>query len=63
MSHPKVVLIELLELKKIIEKTLPGSHLVVSDLITQTNGNTSVAVIKPDEHLHGLELDVINIGN
>ena len=48
--------------KEIYWKNVTGNN-VVSNLITRTNGNASVAVIKPDEHVHGLELDVIKNGN
>ena len=47
----KVVLGELLDLKKSTEKTLPESNVVISNLITRTdNGKASLTVIKTNEH-------------
>ena len=55
---------KLLDLKKFIEKTLPESNVVISNLVTRTdNGKTSLTVIKTNEHLHGLQMDVIDSGN
>ena len=60
----KVVLGKLLDLKKFIEKTLPESNVVISNLITRTdNGKASLTVIKTNEHLHGLQMDIIDNGN
>ena len=60
----KVVLGKLLDLKKFIDKTLPESNVVISNLVTRTdNGKTSLTVIKTIEHLHGLQMDIINNGN
>ena len=60
----KKVLDKLLRLKKFIEHTLPGSNVVISNLITRTvNGKASLTVIKTNEHLHGLQMDVIDNGN
>ena len=43
----KVVLGKLLDVKKLIEKTLPGSNVLISNLITRTdNGNAFISVIK-----------------
>ena len=58
------MLYKLLNLKKFIKHTLPESNFVISDLITRTdNGKASLTVIKTNEHLHGLQMDVINNGN
>ena len=58
------MLYKLLNLKKFIKHTLPESNVVISDLITRTdNGKASLTVIKTNEHLHGLQMDVINNGN
>ena len=60
----KIVLYKLLNLKKFIKHTLPESNVVISDLITRTdNGKASLTVIKTNEHLHGLQMDVIDNGN
>ena len=60
----KIVLYKLLNLKKFIKHTLPESNVVISDLITRTdNGKASLTVIKTNEHLHALQMDVINNGN
>ena len=60
----KLVLDKLLNLKKFIEHTLPESYVVISNLITRTvNGKASLTVIKTNEHLHGLQMDVIDNGN
>ena len=60
----KLVLDKLLNLKKFIEHTLPESDLVISILITRTNnGKASLTVIKTNEHVHGLQMDVIDNGN
>ena len=60
----KMVLDKLLNLKKFIEHTLPESDLVISILITRTNnGKASLTVIKTNEHVHGLQMDVIDNGN
>ena len=60
----KVVFGKLLNLKKFIEKTLPESNVVISNLITRTdNGKASLTVIKTNEHLHGLQMNVIDNGN
>ena len=59
-----MVLDKLLNLKKFIEHTLPESDLVISILITRTNnGKASLTVIKTKEHVHGLQMDVIDNGN
>ena len=43
---------------------LPGSNVVISNLITRTdNGKASLTVIKTNENLHGLQMDIINNGN
>ena len=58
------MLYKLLNLKKFIKHTLPESNVVISDLITRTdNGKASLTVIKTNEHLHGLQMDVIDNGN
>ena len=55
---------KLLDLKKFIEKTLPESIGVISNLTTRTdNGKASLAVIKTNEHLHGLQIDIIDNEN
>ena len=60
----KMVLDKLLNLKKFIEHTLPESGLVISILITRTNnGKASLTVIKTNEHVHGLQMGVIDNGN
>ena len=60
----KIVLYKLHNLKKFIKHTLPESNVVISDLITRTdNGKASLTVIKTNEHLHALQMDVINNGN
>ena len=60
----EVVLDKLLYLKKIIENTLPESNVIVSNLIIRTdNGKASLTVIKTNEHLHGLQMDIIDNGN
>ena len=60
----KMVLDKLLNLKKFIEHTLPESNVVISSLITRTgNGKASLTVNKTNEHLHGLQMDVIDNGN
>ena len=60
----KMVLDKLLKLKKFIEHTLPESNIVMSNLITRTNnGKASLTTIKTNEHLHGLQMDVIDSGN
>ena len=60
----KIVLDKLLNLKKFIEHTLPESNVVISNLIARTdNDKASLTVIKTNEHLHGLQMDVIDNGN
>ena len=60
----KMVPDKLLTLKKFTEHTLPESNVFIPNLITRTdNGKASLAVIKTNEHLHGLEMDVIDNGN
>ena len=60
----KVVLGKLLDLKKFIEKTLPESNVVISNLITRTdNGKASLTVTKRNDHLHDLQMDIIDNGN
>ena len=60
----KMVLDKLLNLKKFINNTLPESNVVIFSLITRTdNGKASLTVIKTNEHLHGLQMDVIDNGN
>ena len=55
---------KLLTLKKFIEHTLPESNVFIRNLITRTdNGKASLTVIKTNEHLHGLQMDVIDNGN
>ena len=61
----KVVLGKLLELKKFIENTLPESNFVISNLITRrvkTNEYLKT-VVKTNEHLHGLQMDIIDNEN
>ena len=49
---------------KFIENTLPESNVIISNLITRTeNGKASLTVIKINEHLHGLKMDIIDNGN
>ena len=56
----KMVLDKLLNLKKFAEHTLPESNVIISNLITRTdNGKASLTVIKTNEHLHGLQMDII----
>ena len=46
------MLVKLLDLKKLIENTLPESNVIISNLITRTdNGKASLTVIKTNEHL------------
>ena len=60
----KMVLHKLLNLKKFIEHTLPESKVFISNLITRTdNSKASLTVIKTNEHLHGLQMDIIGNGN
>ena len=60
----KIVLGKLLDLKKFIEHTLPESNVVISNLITRIdNGKASLTVTKTNEHLHGLQMDIIDNGN
>ena len=55
---------KLLNLKKFIEHILPKSNVVISNLSATTdNGKGSLAVIKTNEQLHGLQMNVINNGN
>ena len=59
-----MVLDKLLNLKKFNEHTLSESNVVTSDLITRTdNSKASLTVIKTNEHLHGLQMDIIDNGN
>ena len=45
-------------------RTLSESNVVISNLITRTaNSKASLTVIKTNEHLHGLQMDVIDSGN
>ena len=49
---------------KFIENTITESNAIISNLITWTdNSKALLAVIKTNEHLHGLQMDVINNGN
>ena len=60
----KVVLGKLLDPKQIIEKTLPESNFVISNLITLTdNDKASLIVIKTSDHLQVSRLDVVDNGN
>ena len=60
----KVMLGKLLDVKKLIEKTLPGSNVLISNLITRTdNGNAFISVIKTNAHLHSLQMDIIGNKN
>ena len=60
----KIVLGKLLDLKKFIEHTLPESNVVIFNLITRIdNGKASLTVVKTNEHLHGLQMDIIDNGN
>ena len=64
LESSKVVLGKLLNLKKFIENTLPESNVIISNLITRTdNDKVSLTVSKTKEHLHGLQMDIINNGN
>ena len=64
-----MVLDKLLNLKciepEMFEHTLPESNVVISNLISRTDGNrkASLTVIKTNEHLLGLQMDIINNGN
>ena len=59
-----MVLDKLVNLKKLIEHTLPECNVVISNLITRTdNGKASLTVIETNKHLHGLQMDVIDTGN
>ena len=45
-------------------RTLSESNVVISNLITRTaNSKASLTVIKTNEHLHDLQMDVIDNGN
>ena len=58
------MLSNLLDLEKFIENTLPGSNVTISNLITRTDdGKASLTVIKTNEHLYGLQMDIIDNGN
>ena len=60
----KIVLGKLLDIKKFIEHTLPESNVVISNLITRIdNGKASLTVVKTNEHLHRLQMDIIDNGN
>ena len=60
----KVVLGKFLDLNKFIENTLPDSNVIISNLITRTdNGKASLTVIKTNEYLHGLQMDIMDNGN
>ena len=60
----KVVLGKLLDLKKFIENTLPGNNVSISNLITRTdNSKATLTVIKPNENLDGLQMDINDNGN
>ena len=57
MSHPKGCL-------RFIEHNLWERYVVISNLITKTdNDKASLTVIKANEHLHHLQMDVIGNGN
>ena len=52
------------KLKGIYGNTLPESNVIISNLITRTdNGKASLIVIKTNEHLPGLQMDINNNGN
>ena len=54
----------MLELKKFIEHTLPESNVVNSNLITRIDsGKASLTAVKTNEHLHRLQMDIIDNGN
>ena len=58
------MLSNLFDLEKFIENTLPGSNVTISNLITRTDdGKASLTVIKTNEHLYGLQMDIIYNGN
>ena len=61
------ILNEILMLKTMVENTLPSAKVVVSNVITRTdNGKAALTVIKLNELLEALEIDVIdnrNIGS
>ena len=60
----KVMLGKLLDLKEFIENILPESNVIISDLITRTDhGKASLTVIKTNEDLHGLQMDIMSNGN
>ena len=65
VNYPsKMVLDKLLNLKKFVEGILPESNVVISNLLTRTdNGKASLTVIKTNECLNGLLMDVIDNGN
>ena len=55
---------KLLNIKTFIEHTFRESNVVISNLITKTdNEKASLTVIKTNQHLHGLQMDVIDNGN
>ena len=58
------ILNEILMLKTMVENTLPSAKVVVSNVITRTdNGKAALTVIKLNELLEALEIDVIDNRN
>ena len=48
----------------IIEHTLAETNVVINSLITRTNNDkVSLTVIKTNDHLHVLQMDIIDNGN
>ena len=60
-----MVLDKLLKLKKFIEHNLMESNVVISNLITRIDNCKAclITVIKTNEHLHGLQINIIDNGN
>lgn len=58
------ILDSILSLKNFIQKSLPSSKVIISNLIQRTcNGIASLAIAKLNEHLSNLELDIIDKSN
>ena len=52
---------KLYELKKFFENNLPGSNVVIPNLITRTDtGKAFLTVIKINERLRDLQMDIID---
>ena len=49
--------------KVVLAKLLDLSNIVIYNLIRTDNVEASLTVIKTNEHLHGLQMDIIDNGN